>query len=125
MHNEDLSSSNLINKNEFNILDRFTPKKNPKFGRGHIVRQYMSGVGVITERYESDEHLLFFQSVYDSDGSQSDIKSNCTSITEEEEEKEEVEEEELNTIMPVNCPCYDLYYRKQNSLYNRFKRLFQ
>lgn len=120
MHNEDLSTSNLINKNEFNILDRFTPKKNPKFGRGHIVRQYMSGVGVITERYESDEHLLFFQSVYDSDGSKSDIKSNSTSITEEE-----VDKEELNTIMPVNCPCYDLYYRKHNSLYNRLKRLFQ
>jgi hypothetical protein len=84
----------------------------------------MSGVGVITERYVSDEDLLFYQSGNNSDSSKSDVKSNSTLINEEEE----VEEEESNIIVPVNCPCYEKsleeYYKKKNSM-NIFKRLFE
>lgn len=132
MHNDHITiidgntSTSSVKKTDFNYLDRFTPKKNQKFGRGHIVRQFMSGVGVITERYVSDEDLLFYQSGYDSDGSKSTsgAKSNSTLINEEEE----VEEEELNIILPVNCPCYEKsleeYYKRKKSM-NIFKRLFE
>lgn len=117
------SSITLMNENNFNYLDRYKPQENHKFGRGHIIRQYMSGVGVITERYISNDHLLFFESRNTSDQSvfTSDVKS-LESIIEEEKQKEEVEQ--FNTIMPINCPCYDKAYKKELKKNRSFKNIF-
>lgn len=128
MHHNDRNktSTSLINKNNFSYLDRFTPKKNQKFGRGHIVHQYMSSVGVITERYVSDEDLLSYKTTYGSDGPKSRTYVKSNSIL--NKKQEEMEEEELSINVPVNCPCYEIYlkeyYKKHNSL-NIFQRLFK
>lgn len=117
------SSITLMNGNNFNYLDRYKPQENHKFGRGHIIRQYMSGVGVITERYISNDHLLFFESRNTSNQSvsTSDVKS-LESKIEEEQQKEVVEQ--FNTTMPINCPCYDKAFKKELKKNRSFKNIF-
>lgn len=116
------SSIKLMNENNFNYLDRYKPQENHKFGRGHIIRQYMSGVGVITERYISNDHLLFFESrnTLDQSMSTSDIKS-VESKIEEEQQKEKVEQ--FNTTTSINCPCYDKAYKKELKKNRSFKNI--
>lgn len=93
----------LINENDFSRLVHPKSPENRGFGIGHIVRQYMSGVGVITERYVSDDDMLF----YDSTGRSSDNysisnsdKNSSEYLTEEEELREDIN-------LPENCPCYE------------------
>lgn len=123
------SSSIKYYENNFNYLDRYQLQENHKFGRGHIIRQYMSSVGVITERYISNDHLLFFKSENPSDQSMSNyyVKSLENVIGGEEEEEEE--EEKTITTMPVNCPCYEKAFeeelKKNISYKNIFLSMFQ
>lgn len=101
------------------------------FGRGHIIYQYMSGVGVITERYVSNSGILLYQSRHSSDPfiSKSDVKSRESLTMEEEDEEvkevkeveeEEDDDEEFDTSMPVNCPCYEYALKIQ---YESFQRV--
>jgi len=127
--NSDTQNNSSIKyyENNFNYFDRYKPQGNHKFGRGHIIRQYMSGVGVITERYIPNDHLFFFKSGNPSDHSTSncDVKSLEHLIEEEEEE----EEEKIITTMPVNCPCYEKAceeeLKKSRSFKNIFSSIFQ
>lgn len=69
---------NPMNNDDFNDLDQHKLQEKRGFFRGHIVYQYMSGVGVITERYVSNSHLLIYQSPHSSHlsiTSNSDVKS--------------------------------------------------
>lgn len=111
------SSTALMNENNFNYLDQYKPQENYKFGRGHIIRQYMSGVGVITERYIPDDHL-FFESG-NSLTSISDVKS-LENLFEEEEN----EEEECNTTVVVNCPCYEKAWDEELKKSRSFINIF-
>lgn len=124
------SSSIKYYENNFNYLDRYQPQENHKFGRGHIIRQYLSSVGVITERYISNDHLLFFKSENLSDQSTSNyyVKSLENVIGGEEEEEEEEEEKTITTLL-VNCPCYEKALeeelKKNRSYKNIFLSMFQ
>jgi len=117
-----------MNKNYSNYLDQQKPQENHVFGGGHIIRQYMSGVGVITERYIPDYYLLFFESANTSDQSASisDVKS-LEYLMGENEQKEE--EEKCNLTIPINCPCYDKAWkeelRKNRSFMNILSSVFQ
>lgn len=99
------SAITLMDENNLNYFDQHRSQENQKFVRGHIINQYMSGVGVITERYIPDEHLLFFDSKHplDQSTSLSDVKS-LLSIKEEEQEEEH---KQFTLTVPVNCPCYE------------------
>lgn len=98
------TSIDLIDENDFSPLAYPKSRENRGFGRGHIVRQYMSGVGVITERYVSEEDMLFYDSTgRHSDNSTSNSGENSREYLTEEEE-EEVKEE---ITVPENCPCYE------------------
>lgn len=120
------NSSIKYNENNLNYSDRFKPQENHKFGRGPIIRQYMSGVGVITERYISDDNLLYFESGNLSDPSTSNYDVRSLDYLTEEEEKEE---EKIMTTMPVNCPCYEKAceeeFKRKRSLKNFFLSIFQ
>lgn len=107
-------------ENNFNYLDRYKPQENHKFGRGHIIRQYMSGVGVITERYISEDHLLCFELENHSDQSMSNIDAKSFEMEEQEEE----EEEKIFTTIPVNCPCYEKACEEELKKNRSFKNIF-
>jgi len=109
-------------ENNFNYFDRYKPQENHKFGRGHIIRQYMSGVGVITERYISDDHLLYSKSENHPDQSTSNIdaKSFDYLMGEQEEGKEET----IITTIPVNCPCYKKACEEELKKNRLFKNIF-
>jgi len=109
-------------ENNFNYLDRYKPQENHKFGRGHIIRQYMSGVGVITERYTSDDHLLCFELENYSDQSTSNIDARSFDYLMEEQEEEE-EEKKIVTTMPVNCPCYEKACEEELKKNRSFKNI--
>uniref|UniRef100_A0A2S2PA95 Uncharacterized protein n=1 Tax=Schizaphis graminum TaxID=13262 RepID=A0A2S2PA95_SCHGA len=117
------STTLMMNKNNSNYLDRHKPQENHVFGGGHIIRQYMSGVGVITERYIPDYYLLFFESESTSDQSTfiSDVKSLEYLIEEEEPEEKE---EKCNSTIPKNCPCYDKAWKKELRKNRSFKNIF-
>lgn len=117
---EEETSIALIDENDFCSLAYLKYRGNRGFGRGHIVRQYMSGVGVITEKYVSDDNLLF----YDSTGRSLDNYSTSNSaensheyLTEDEEVKEEI-------IIPENCPCYEKAFKDEMKKRGFFNNIF-
>lgn len=115
------------------------------FGRGRVVRQYMSGVGVITERCASDDDLLHYGDVLPRRRDPASVlfeNANATNGNEEEEEeeeepeeekeKDEIEEEEEETdeieeekeedkssaAVTKCCSCYDRAYGKNGLVKN-------
>lgn len=98
----------LINKNNFNCLSRDKVHKNRAFGRGHVVRQYMSGVGVITERYVPDDELLFYES-----GSSLDDSSSLSSAKSHEIFIDKDNEELNTTTVMIDCSCYEEAIEKE------------
>lgn len=123
-HLQNNTSKKLINENDFNCLNSQKAKHCQKFSRGHIIHQYMSSVGVITERYVQHENLLFCEPEHILDQSSliSDVKP-CKSSTDHEED----EDNDSNTIVSINCPCYEQAlikeYKKQGYLKNMFSRI--
>lgn len=104
-----------ISKIDTSQLDQRTLYKKRKFGRGHIVRQYMSSVGVITERYASDENLLYDESQYSSKDSISDTKSSQMLLTDGEES--------VIAVPVMNCPCYEKACKEELKKQGVFKKM--
>lgn len=118
-------STGLMDKNDFGSATRPESRENRGFGHGHIVRQYMSGVGVITERYVSDDDMLFYESTGRSsdNDSTSIISDNSHNYLAAEEEKEEEEDETLN--VPENCPCYEKALQDELKKNGFLKKIFR
>lgn len=103
---------------KFNGLDQNKNGKQKSFGRGHIIRQYMSGVGVITERYIPDNEILFYESTERSSNysTTSDDKSHVSSS--------EDEEDTTNNFEPMNCPCYEKSLSVERKKIGMFRKIF-
>lgn len=100
---------------------------NRGFGRGHVVRQYMSGVGVITERYVPED-MLFYKPGHSS-GSHDGSSTSVFSVSSGGEgrgggtqEERDDDGDELNTILPENCPCYEKWLQEERKRTTGFFR---
>lgn len=97
----DYSSLRSLDENFERLRNPQQTRKSQAFGGGRIVRQYMSGVGVITERHVSDDESLLFEPTHSS--SVPPIVSQTSSrVSLFEDEEEEDSEISVDTII---CPC--------------------
>lgn len=119
-HHRNNFPGRLIYENNSNVLEHLENREHRIFGRGHIIRQYMSGIGVITERHVPDDEVLYYESAERSlDYSESSIIDDRShgSSTEEEEET-------VNMFEPVNCPCYEKSLKEEREKSGMLKNIF-